>query len=200
MISENVQETKIQLRKNCIRKRNSIAPPYYLAASERICKCVYLESKYIRAKDILCYSAFGNEVSTRALIDKAYADGKNVYFPRVEGDEMNFYRVYSLEDMKDGYKGIREPFYLDNKYNNTSGAICIVPGVVFGRDGYRIGYGKGFYDRYLSRFPGLYKIGICFEVQLVDSVPIGPYDVQMDEIICENYIFNKDGKGEARWI
>ena len=78
--------------------------------------------------------------------------------------------------------------------------MIIVPGTVFGRDGYRIGYGKGFYDRYLADYPGLWKTGICFSTQIVKECPHDEYDIQMDEIVCENEVITLNGEGEARWI
>lgn len=197
---QKIKNDKVLLRKNTLKIRDSIAPPYIMEASELICKYVYLESRYIRCKDVLIYSSFGSEVNTRPLIDKAFKDGKCVYFPKVEGDIMNFYRVGSLEELNSGYKGIMEPFGIGGEFQRDSEAICVIPGVCFGKNGYRIGYGKGYYDRFLARYPGLYKIGLSFEKQMVDYVPYEETDIRLDEIICENYILTRDGKGDARWI
>lgn len=200
MIPKSIEEQKKALRSEILKKRNSIAPPDLVAFSNRICSCVTTESKYVRCNDILLYSHFGSEVKTDYIFEHALKDGKNVYFPKVEGNIMNFYKVNSMDDLKTGFKGMLEPYNGLKHSNESSKAIIIVPGSVFGRDGYRIGYGRNFYDNFLSRFPDMYKIGICFSRQLVDTIPVDESDVQLDEIICEECILTRDGKGEARWI
>lgn len=199
MTDFNIKEEKSRLRKLISKQRNSIAPPDVVVLSEIICKYIESGSKYIRCQDILLYNSFGSEVKTDHLFNKALADGKNVYFPRVEDDLMNFYRVESKEELTEGFKGILEPFGNSPRFSKDK-AIVIVPGLVFGKDGYRIGYGRGFYDNFLKRFPDLYTIGICFSNQIIDQIPTEEHDEQLDEIVCENFILNREGTGDARWI
>ena len=202
MDSQAIKEQKTKIRKEIIQRRNAIAPPDMIAHSKRICNLIMAESRYLKAKDILLYMSYSSEVKTDLLFETALKEGKNVYFPKITNDEMDFYKVTSFTDFATGYKGISEPFCCEQSYHksDSNSAIIIVPGCVFGRDGYRIGYGKGYYDRFLARYPGLYKIGICYSVQMIDSCPCDSYDIQMDEIICEKEILTKSGKGEARWI
>ena len=195
-----VDNVKKQFRTDVLKIRNSLTPGEILDNSERICKCICADSKYVKCRDILLYSSFGSEVKTSYLFERALADKKNVYFPKVTGTNMDFYKVTSINELNAGFKGILEPFTSNSAFNSGKNAIVIVPGTVFGKDGYRIGYGKGYYDRFLARFPDIYKIGICHSIQLVPNVPYDEFDVRMDEIICESYILNKDGNGEARWI
>lgn len=196
----NVDMDKKLLRKEMLKKRNSIAPPNLLSWSDTIVSFVVSGSKYIRATDVLLYSSYGSEVITTKLCEKALKDGKEVYYPRVEGEYMSFYKVTSPADLNTGFKGILEPYGCGGKFKAGHNTIVIVPGVVFGRDGYRVGYGKGYYDKFLGRNSDIYKIGICFEQQLIDRVPRDEYDVQMDEIITEKTILTRNGRGEARWI
>lgn len=196
----NVDMEKKLLRKEMLKKRDSIAPPNLLSWSDKIVSFVVSGSKYVRATDILLYSSYGSEVITKGLCEKALKDGKEVFYPKVEGDYMSFYRVTSPADLNTGYKGILEPYGFGCKFKTGHNTVMIVPGVAFGRDGYRVGYGKGYYDKFLGRNTDIYKIGICFDQQLVTCVPRDEYDIQMDEIITEKTILTRNGKGEARWV
>lgn len=196
----SIDVVKRNLRSEMLKKRNSIAPPDLISKSDTIIKYVTAGSSYIRANDVLMYSNYGSEVITTMLFDKAISDGKDVYFPKVEGEYISFYQVNSLTDLNTGFKGILEPYGLGGKFQQKRNAIIIVPGVAFGRDGYRVGYGKGYYDRFLARYKDIYKVGVCFDIQLIDSVPRDEHDIQLDEIITERTILSRSGKGEARWI
>ena len=195
-----VDEEKKLLRKKILKLRDSIPPGDRIEYSTKIAECIFCESKYVRANNVLIYNHFGSEVRCDYIFSKSLKDGKNVFFPKVEGEYMTFYKITSAEQLEAGYKGILEPFGNTGRFEQIGKSIIIVPGTVFGQDGYRIGYGKGYYDKFLASVPDIYKIGVCFSVQLVDKVPRDQYDVQMDEIICENRILSKDGKGEARWM
>jgi len=196
----NIEFEKKSIRREVLKKRDSIAPPDLLRNSETICSYIIAESKYVRATDVLLYSSYGSEVITTKLCDKALKDGKNVYFPKVEGDYISFYKVSSPSELNAGYMGILEPYGFNGKFSDGHNAIIVIPGSVFGRDGYRVGYGKGYYDRFLSRNLDIYKIGVCFDLQLLDRVPRDEHDIQMDEIITEKCILTRNGKGEARWV
>ena len=200
---ENNQSEKTALRKEILAKRNRISPPELMQYSQKICKMVTASSRFYRAKHILLYCNYGTEAKTGMIFEAAHSAGKNVYYPKVEGDHMCFYKVSSLAELSDGYRGIKEPYLPDRSFSNSihsMDAMIIVPGTVFGRDGYRIGYGKGFYDRYLADYPGLWKTGICFSAQIIKECPHDEYDIPMDEIVCENEVITLNGEGEARWI
>lgn len=195
-----IDEEKKKIRSEILKKRNSISPPDLLKNSEIICNYIMAGSKFIRATDVLLYSNYGSEVITAKLCDKALKDGKNVYYPKVEGEYISFYKVSSPSELNSGFMGILEPYGFDGKFNKSRDAIIIVPGSAFGRDGYRIGYGKGYYDKFLCRNLDIYKIGVCFDLQLLDRVPKDEHDIQLDEIITEKCILTRSGKGEARWV
>ena len=105
---------------------------------------------------------------------------------------MNFYSIDSMEDCVIGHYGITEPKACDEKRFSqsdfTRDTIIIVPGVVFDRNHNRMGYSKGYYDRFLARFDGIDKIALAFEFQIVDEICANPWDVLMDKIITENGI------------
>ncbi|HOO80060.1 MAG TPA: 5-formyltetrahydrofolate cyclo-ligase [Lachnospiraceae bacterium] len=198
-----LKEQKTKFRKEYIKKRNSVAPPDAYEYSRRICNFITTESRFIKAKDILLYYNYGSEVRTDFLFNEIIKQGKNAYYPRVNGVSMDFYKISSFQEFTDGFKGIKEPFRLDHVFTKDEyirDAIIVVPGCAFSRDGHRLGYGRGYYDRYLERYPKLWKIGIGYSVQIASECPHDEKDVQMDEIICENEIIMLNGKGEARWI
>lgn len=194
---------KAKLRKEYQKRRSRLSPPEIMQCSLQICRLITSSTRFFRAKDILLYYNFGDETRTDFLFEASQRAGKNIYYPKVYGENMGFYRVDHLSELTDGYKGIKEPFRFDQSFTDSGAsmqAMIIVPGIVFGRNGYRIGYGKGFYDRFLAGYPGLWKTGICFSTQIMNECPHEEHDIPMDEIICENEIITFTGEGEARWI
>lgn len=127
-----------------------------------------------------------DEVPTQGLLDELVSEGKTVLLPRVISDtEMEVRRYTGKEDLRKGAFGIMEPTgTLFTDYERID--VAIVPGVAFDRDGHRLGRGKGYYDRFLSKVPLVYKIGVCFPSRLMDKVPADKYDILMDEIITAN--------------
>ena len=110
-----------------------------------------------------------------------------VYFPRCDKDEMDFYKVDDLSQLKPGCFGVREPDESCELLipNENDKYIIVVPGTAFDLDGYRIGYGKGFYDKYLSGYDkyDFYKVGVCFKECMTDNVFHDDFDVKMNEVI-----------------
>lgn len=133
--------------------------------------------------DILIYSSFGTELDTHELIDALLSEGKNVYLPRVEGDEIKAVKYGELED---GAYGIKEP-----KGDVYTGKIDVVavPYLAVNSRGYRLGYGGGYYDRFLKGKNCL-KIGLGYYFQLCDEFKEDDWDEPLDMMICERGIFN----------
>ncbi len=200
MLELTIDQKKAELRKKYGKIRESVSPVERIEFSKRISECIFAESKYVRAENVLIYNDYGSEVKTNLIFEKAIKDGKNVFYPKVEGYYMSFYKITDQEQLSGGYKGILEPFGNTRKYESVNHTIIIVPGTVFGKDGYRIGYGKGYYDRFLATFPSMYKIGICYDIQMCDTLPYDDYDIKMDEIISEKNIISLNGEKEARWV
>ena len=134
-------------------------------------------------KVIMLYSALPDEVPTQILMDELVAQGKMVLLPRVISDtDMELRRYTGRHDLQLGAYGILEPTgELFTVYDTID--VAIVPGMAFDAEGYRLGRGKGYYDRFLARVPYLYKIGLCFSWQMVDKVPHDKHDIVMDEVI-----------------
>ncbi len=135
------------------------------------------------ASVILTYVSTDNEVDTIELIKYLLKNNKLVAVPRVDGDSMNFYYIKSLDDLNKGYMNIYEPIG-DDMVKSFSKAISITPGICYSNDGYRIGYGKGFYDRFYSK-NRVYSIGLCYSECLTSEKFNDLYDVAVDEIITD---------------
>ena len=127
---------------------------------------------------IFLYRSINNEVSTSLLWDCLKETDKIISFPRVKG-----------ESLKKGYMGIEEPCPVKENLIDTDDGIIIVPGVAFDINGNRTGYGKGYYDRYLSKHSNLIKIGAAFSLQVVDSIDADEFDIPLDYIVTENNIY-----------
>jgi 5-formyltetrahydrofolate cyclo-ligase len=157
-----------------------------LAITEQIMSAPW----YAGTECFFVYSAIRSEVDLSAFCDRAWVDKKLLFFPRVDGKSMDFYRVTEWGQLKKGSFGVNEPdisicpIAESEEINN---AVLLAPGLAFSPDGYRIGYGGGFYDRYLERMNEIYPVGICFEAQLTQDFVPQAHDRIMREIITENH-------------
>lgn len=140
-------------------------------------------SRIKNASTILIYVSLEMEVDTKRLI-KYFLKEKRVCVPKVIKDGvMQFYYINEINDLSVGYKGILEPT-TKTIYKNDYDSVCIVPGICFNNEGYRIGYGKGFYDHFLEKYKG-YKIGLCYQDLVIDEKFREEHDIKVDEIITE---------------
>lgn len=179
--------TKKLIRKEVFKRRKEASLQDMDKWSLQIADKVFQTDFYKNAKTIYTYVAYNREVETKHIIAKAWADGKDVAVPRVEGDVMNFYLIKSFDELKSGCMGILEP--ATNIPANDESALMIMPGVAFTKDGNRIGYGGGFYDKYLEAHPGLKKLAVAFEFQFMEEVPTEPTDICPEMIITEKAIY-----------
>ncbi len=146
--------------------------------------------EYRNAKLVLTYVSTAIEVDTHALICRALSDGKRVAVPYcVPGKiEMLFCEITSLSDLAPGSFGVLEPdpekqIVLDSFPNS----VCILPGLAFDLCGYRLGYGKGYYDRFLSRYHGK-NVGVCYNACLKPVLPHGRYDKMVSVLVTEKFV------------
>lgn len=167
------------------------------ALSLSVCQKVLSHPRVLAADTILLYYPLHDEVDVRPVIDALAAQGKNILLPKVISDtELTLHPYHSAADLSPGAFGIMEPVTAEIIVNEescettkrlndqtTKRLVSIIPGMAFDRQGHRLGRGKGYYDRLLSRFPYIYKIGICFPFQLLEEIPADAHDVVMDEVI-----------------
>lgn len=138
------------------------------------------------ARVVLLYHSLPDEVCTHPLADRLLAEGKTVLLPRVTGPaSMELRRYTGAASLQPGAYGIMEP--TGPVWTQPDDVdLVLVPGVAFDRAGRRLGRGRGYYDRMLVRMPRTLKVGICFDFQLVESVPVSPDDVCMDVVVMES--------------
>ena len=137
--------------------------------------------EYKEAKLILTYVSLKEEIDTFKLIEYSLKNGKQVAVPKCKGDNIVFYNINSLLDLEEGTFKILEPRTKEiiTEFNNS---ICIVPGVAFDKENNRIGYGKGFYDRFLENYNGI-KIGLAYKECICEKIDNDSNDIKMDKII-----------------
>jgi 5-formyltetrahydrofolate cyclo-ligase len=180
---------KKSIRKKIIAVRDNSSEAYRTSAAAAITEKLLHAGWYESSTQILVYSAIRSEVNLSSFIEQAWKDGKELYFPKVEGEDMEFYRAKSWEYLAPGTFGVLEPV-TGVRLSRMIPFLTpiLVPGVAFSRDGHRIGYGKGYYDKYLTanqKNKRLAAIGIAFAFQLVEPFETDAFDYPMQEIITE---------------
>ncbi|MCM1216590.1 MAG: 5-formyltetrahydrofolate cyclo-ligase [Lachnospiraceae bacterium] len=181
--------TKSRIRSRILKIRNALTEEERKHAACLLTERILEHQWYCLSDMILCYADYGSEISTRELILKALAGGKKVFLPRVEGESMTFYRIHDLTALAQGYKGISEPRGDTEKYcggGQAERTLLLMPGVAFDRNRNRIGYGKGFYDRFLAEHPELQQrsIAVGYQCQLVEELPAEETDIRPCQVIC----------------
>ena len=149
---------------------------------------MFLESElYKNCDELLIYVSFDIEVDTLGIIRQALKE-KTVYCPKcISGTNiMEFYEIKAFDDLSQGSYGILEPMTNSGPSSDFSdNSLCVVPALSYDKKGYRLGFGKGFYDRFLSRFNGT-SVGICYQICLCESLPADEYDICVDHLITES--------------
>ena len=200
-------ETKSSIRKQMLTCRNALSICDIKEKSSAIMQNVLSLIPVQKAEYILCYAGYKSEVSTEELMIKLLEHGKKVYLPRVSGEEMEFYRIKSLAELAQGYKGIPEPsfecldmFSKDLWETKKEQVIMLLPGAAFSEEGARIGYGKGYYDRYLSKIPCSKRIALCFELQIAKHIPADVHDIPVTTIVTEEKVRHIISSEESKHI
>ena len=185
-----MNRTKKELKRNLFKLvRSNIENKEALSLA--ICKKLLGSEIYKNSDEVFLYASAGSEVSTDMILGKAFADGKKVAFPRCMDKEgnMEFYYVKAYDELQIGYYGIMTPPADFCAHFGSEHTLCIVPGIAFSKDGYRIGYGKGYYDRFLSGFKGV-SVGFCYSQCLTDTLPVDETDKKVDYLITDKKIYD----------
>lgn len=182
-------DVKKRLRRRKLLERKELSEACRKTAGRTIAENVLSLPELTRIDQIFLYASYREEADTFYLIDELMKRGKKVYCPRVKGSEMDFYRISGKNDLTKGYKNIPEPQISCPVCLPKGGRILmLLPGACFDRQGGRIGYGGGYYDRYLSRFSKeqFLLYGVAFSCQVIDEIiPLEKTDVRIDGIITE---------------
>ena len=195
--TESIDEGKKKLRAYIKGLRNELTEAEKKSRSKRAAANAIRFLETLMGREgfswVYCYMDLEKEAGTEDIISWCMERRIHIAAPKVLGEEMDFFEIRSWNDLIPGTMGILEPKESCKRAleASDSSASCpvIVPGVAFGRDGSRIGYGGGYYDRFFSREPGHKKAGYCFSFQLFDQTPSGKYDEKMDLVITEDGIF-----------
>ncbi len=194
-----VKEKKIAVRQDILQKRRLLEPSLKREMDNRICNYILSLATYRYSDTVLFYYPLKGEIDVTPALMRAWSDKKTVLLPRCRKDKsgiMEFYIVNSVDELEEGAFGVMEPKEscpLFPKENCRDSAICIMPALTFDRSGYRLGYGKGYYDRYLQKFRGI-KIGLVYSDFMYDRIPRGYYDVKADIIITEKGVISLNDK------
>ena len=176
---------KKELRRYIREQKRHFTPQPLGEMSLSIMSSVLTHPRVQEEDTILMYHSLPDEVDTHSALDKLIAMGKKVLLPKVISDtEMTIHEYTGKDSLQPSEPyGILEPTTPELSIINCQLSIAIVPGMAFDKQGHRLGRGKGYYDRFLSRIPNIYKIGVCFPFQMLESIPSESTDVVMDEVI-----------------
>ena len=186
----NIKELKISLRTKFRNVRETMPGNKKKFWDASIRHNVFRLREYKENSTVFTYVSKDIEVNTYPIIEHALSKGKRVAVPLcVKGTyQMEFYYITSVEDLEKGTFGVMEPIIAQcEKVTDFSHGFCVVPGLSFDAKGYRLGYGKGYDDRFLSGFQG-FTVGICYANCIQWNLPHGYYDRPVDVIVTENYI------------
>ena len=187
---EDIRNLKMRLRTQFRAIREGMDPSVREEADRNIAETVRNLWQYRVSRQILVYVSTPIEVDTRQIITQALEDGKRVAVPRCVPDtrNMEFYYIDSLDELSPGSFGVLEPPENPARLaSDFSHAMCLIPAFSYDYTGYRLGYGKGYYDRFLARFTG-HMIGICYSSCVRRFLPHGRFDRPVQLLVTENYI------------
>ena len=173
---------KQALRKMIREKKRAMTEMQIEEASARLAQQLYQSPLYRQATTIYGYLPYNQEVRTIPMLEQALAEGKRVAVPKVYGDEMRFLYIDDLSRVEKGYAGIPEPID-DEPIAVDPTALVLMPGLAFDRAGHRIGYGGGFYDKFLSAEPDHPTLALCYGFQMLDELPTEEFDIPVDCVL-----------------
>ena len=173
---------KQELRQSIRQRKRAMSREEIESRSRSLCEKFLASQAYRRCTCLYGYLPYNQEVRTWAILERALADGKRVAVPKVYGDEMKFIYLSDLSQVETGYAGIPEPI-LDAPVAEDKTALVLMPGLAFDDQGHRIGYGGGFYDKFLSREPEHPTVALCYEFQMVEKLETEAFDIPVDTVI-----------------
>ena len=173
---------KKELRKIIREQKRAMTPERIEEASRKLGELFRATELYRNAKTVYGYLPYNQEVRTVPMLEQALADGKRVAVPKVYGDEMKFIYLTDLTQVEDGYAGIPEPV-ADGPVADDPTALVLMPGLAFDKEGHRIGYGGGFYDKFLAQEPNHPTIALCYDFQMLGQLPTEEFDIPVDCVL-----------------
>lgn len=170
------------LRQQIRAQKRAMTPEQIDASSAALAEKFYASAQYAEAKTIYGYLPYNQEVRTVPMLERALADGKRVAVPKVLGDEMKFIYMTDLSLTEKSDMGIPEPV-ADGPEGDDPTALVLMPGLAFTEKGDRMGYGGGFYDKFLAREPEHPTVALCYQFQMVEELPTQDHDIPVDLVL-----------------
>ena len=173
---------KKELRAKIRAQKRAMTEDAIVAKSARLGELFAASEAYRNAKAIYGYLPYNQEVRTVAMLKQAIADGKRVAVPKCYGDEMKFIWMDDLDAVAPGYANIPEPI-ADGPVADDETALVLMPGMAFDPQGHRIGYGGGFYDKFLAAEPNHPTLALCYDFQMLDYLETEEFDIPVDTVL-----------------
>lgn len=173
---------KKELRRQIREQKRAMTDEQITAASQCLAEKFFAIQQYAEASSIYGYLPYNQEVRTVPILQRALHDGKRVAVPKVYGDEMRFIYITDFNGLENSEMGIPEPV-VDAPVADDPTALVIMPGLAFDVYGSRIGYGGGFYDKFLASEPNHPTVALCYEFQMFPRLDTDEYDIPVDLVL-----------------
>ncbi len=184
-----IKRAKDLIRAEFSARRDALSPEERALRSAKICECAKSLISFKHANTVLLYAPIKSEIDVMPIAIEALTRGKRVAFPRCnkENRTMKFHFITSFDDFEIGAYGIREPkpeLAVFDPAEETGSVLCFLPGLAFDVFGYRLGYGKGYYDKFLNTYSGS-TVGITYTELIAPSLPKGKFDIPCNVMLTE---------------
>lgn len=173
---------KKELRRQIRERKRAMTVQEIESKSQALAELFFASEQYRQAKTLYGYLPYNQEVRTVPMLQKALEDGKRVAVPKVYGEEMRFIYMEDLSQVSLGYAGIPEPI-ADGPVAEDPEALVLMPGMAFDPQGHRIGYGGGFYDKFLASEPNHPTVALCYDFQVMDRLETEEFDIPVDLVL-----------------
>ena len=173
---------KQELRRAIRERKRAMTEEEIVERSNALAEKFYNSPAYQAASTIYGYLPYNQEVRTVPMLQRALDEGKRVAVPKVYGEEMRFIYLEDLTQVSRGYAGIPEPI-ADAPVADDQRALVLMPGLAFDPQGHRIGYGGGFYDRFLAQEPHHPTLALCYEFQMQAHLDTEEFDIPVDTVL-----------------
>ncbi len=173
---------KKELRSRIRAQKRAMAEAEITEKSKKLGALFAASPLYQQAQTIYGYLPYNQEVRTVAMLEQAMKDGKRVAVPKVVGDDMVFIYLDDLTAVEKGYAGIPEPV-ADTPVADDPHALVLMPGLAFDPQGHRIGYGGGFYDKFLAAEPDHPTLALCYDFQMLEHLETEEFDIPVDCVL-----------------
>lgn len=173
---------KLTLRRQIREQKRAMTEEEILSRSLRLKELFLASAYYQEAKTVYGYMPYNQEVRTIPILEQALRDGKRIAVPKIYGDTMRFIYLDDISAVEKSKCGIPEPI-ADTPVADDPTALVLMPGLAFTKDGGRVGYGGGFYDRFLAEEPGHPTLALCYDFQIMESLPTETFDIPVNLVL-----------------